>query len=147
VSRSPSKETALRNHPIVIIASELARLRGLLPLRSPRGRDRQHLRDLQAELDRAVVLEADQVPASVITIGARFGVRDVTSGERREMTLVLPQHADVGNQRLSVLAPMGTALLGFREGDEVEWAMPGGMKRLDIEWVRQPVGPAPRARA
>jgi regulator of nucleoside diphosphate kinase len=137
----------LRNHPILISESELSRLRGLLFPRPAHQHDHNHLRQLQAELDRAVVVEARQLPADVITIGTRVGVRDVTSGELREMTLVLPQQADIRSQRISVLAPMGTALLGYREGDEVEWAMPGGLKRLDIEWVRQPVDRSPPARA
>ncbi|MBS0417919.1 MAG: nucleoside diphosphate kinase regulator [Proteobacteria bacterium] len=142
MSRSTQEQAALRNHPILISRPELSRLKGLLHPRAGREHDRQHLRELQAELDRAVVLEAAQMPADVITIGARVGVRDVTSGELQVMTLVFPQQADVGSQRISVLAPMGTALLGYREGDEVEWIMPGGPKRLDIEWVRQPAGGA-----
>ena len=137
----------MRNHPILISESELSRLRGLLFPRTRHEHDQQHLRELQAELDRAVIVEARQMPADVITIGTRVGVRDVTSGELREMTLVLPQQADIGSHRISVLAPMGTALLGYREGDEVEWAMPGGLKRLDIEWVRQPVERGPPAHA
>ncbi len=52
--------------------------------------------------------------------------------------LVFPAQADIGAQRLSVLAPVGTALLGYREGDEVEWLTPGGLRRLRIEKVIQP---------
>ena len=127
----------MRDRPIVISEPQIARLRGLFPPGTAQGRDHQHLLELEAELDRAVVLEPDEMPADVITLGARVGVRDMASGERREMTLVLPTQADVRNQRLSVLAPLGTALLGYREGDEIEWVMPGGLKRLGIEWVRQ----------
>jgi regulator of nucleoside diphosphate kinase len=64
-------------------------------------------------------------------------VHDLTSGARREMVLVLPGEADVAAQRISVLAPLGTALLGYREGDEVEWVMPGGLRRLRVERVTQ----------
>jgi regulator of nucleoside diphosphate kinase len=131
------EETVMRDRPIVISEPQIARLRGLIPPGPGQGRDHQHLLELEAELDRAVVLEPDEMPADVITLGARVGVRDMASGERREMTLVLPKQADVRNQRLSVLAPLGTALLGYREGDEIEWVMPGGLKRLGIEWVRQ----------
>ena len=136
----------MRNLPIVISESQIARLRGLLPADTSYGRDRQHLRELRAELERAVVVDSSQMPADVITLGARVRVRDVASGESREMTVVLPERADIGNQRISVLAPLGTALLGYRQGDAVEWAMPGGLKRIDIEWVRQPVEQALSAR-
>jgi regulator of nucleoside diphosphate kinase len=61
----------------------------------------------------------------------------LTSGERRDLVLAFPWQADISAQRISVLAPLGTALLGYREGDEVEWVMPGGLRRLRIEKVHQ----------
>ena len=62
---------------------------------------------------------------------------EVESGARRELLLVLPRDANVASQRISVLAPLGTALLGYREGDEFEWVMPGGRQRLRVERVKQ----------
>ena len=67
----------------------------------------------------------------------RVHVLDLVSWERRELVLVLPRESDAVAGRISVLAPLGTALLGFREGDEVEWLMPGGLRRLRIEDVRR----------
>lgn len=127
----------MRNHPLFISEAELPRLQAVLAPRLRDARDRQHLEQLRAELERAVVLESDQMPMGVITMGARVRVRDLSSGERQEMTLVFPEHADVRSHRVSVLAPLGTALLGYREGDEVAWDMPGGPRRLDIERVYQ----------
>lgn len=65
-------------------------------------------------------------------------VFDVTGGSRREVTLVYPHEALPAEGKVSVLAPLGTALLGYRQGDEVEWLMPGGIRRLRIENVRSP---------
>jgi regulator of nucleoside diphosphate kinase len=141
-----SKETTLRKHPIVIGRAASVRLAGLLSRRVDHEHDRQHLRELSEELDRALVVENDQVPAQVITIGTRVAIRDARSGERQEMTVVLPQQADTRTRKISVLAPMGTALLGYSEGDVVEWAMPGGLKRMDIERVWQPDRAAPQVR-
>jgi regulator of nucleoside diphosphate kinase len=62
-------------------------------------------------------------------------VRDVASGRSMVYTLVFPSEADLVQGRLSVLAPVGTALLGFRSGDVVEWPVPGGVRRLQIEKV------------
>jgi regulator of nucleoside diphosphate kinase len=62
-------------------------------------------------------------------------VRDVNSGSSMVYTLVFPVDADVAQQRISVLAPIGTALLGFRSGDVFEWKTPGGTRRLQIEEV------------
>src|SRR6185437_5378609 len=97
--------------------------------------DQDHVRELELELERALVLEESQVPPDVITMRTQVQVLDLTSGERREFSLVSPSAADVTARRISVLAPLGTALLGYREGDEVEWMMPGGPRRLRVERV------------
>ena len=127
----------MRNRPIVINRTDAARLRDLLAARARVERDQDHLHELQSELERARIAEADEVSDDVISIHARVDVLDLTSGERRELTLVLPRESDPGAGRISVLAPLGTALLGYRTGDEVEWLMPGGLRRLRIEAVRQ----------
>lgn len=98
--------------------------------------DREHLLDLQDELERAVVVEAGSLPADVVALASSVTVLDVESGVHSEYTLVLPAQADVAEGRISVLAPLGTALLGYRVGDVVEWRMPGGLRRLRIEAVK-----------
>ena len=128
----------MRNRPIVISRIDAARLRELLAVRARAERDQDHLGELAAELERAHIAEPDEVPADVITIDSRMQVLDLASGERRELTLVLPRESDANAGRISVLAPLGTALLGFRAGDEVEWLMPGGLRRLRVEWVNPP---------
>lgn len=129
----------MREYPIIVTDRDISRLRGLLGSASQSSfRDRGHLSQLQSELDRAVVLAADEVPAAVVTIGSMVRVVDLDSGKRSVLTLVLPHEADVAERRISVLAPIGTALLGFRAGDDVEWVMPGGTRRLHIEHVIQP---------
>jgi regulator of nucleoside diphosphate kinase len=129
----------MREYPIIVTDRDISRLRGLLGSASRSSfRDRSHLSQLQSELDRAVVLAADEVPAAVVTIGSMVRVVDLDSGKRSVLTLVLPHEADVAERRISVLAPLGTALLGFRAGDDVEWVMPGGTRRLHIEHVIQP---------
>jgi regulator of nucleoside diphosphate kinase len=65
-------------------------------------------------------------------------VRDLDSGEVDRFTLTLPEQANAAEGRLSILAPLGTALLGYSEGDEFSWEMPGGIRRLRIERVNQP---------
>jgi len=129
----------MREYPIIVTDRDISRLRGLLGGTSQASfRDRGHLSQLQSELERAVVLSADEVPAGVVTIDSLVRVADLDSGQRSVFTLVLPHEADVAERRISVLAPMGTALLGFRAGDDVEWVMPGGTRRLHIEHVIQP---------
>jgi regulator of nucleoside diphosphate kinase len=131
------KETAVRDRPIVITKSDAAALRGLLAPRARVERDQDHLYELAAELERALIAEPGEAPDDVVTMHTRVHVFDLVSGERRELVLVFPGEADLSAGRISVLAPLGTALLGYREGDEVEWLMPGGLRRLRIERVRR----------
>lgn len=129
----------MRQNPILVSEADADRLRALLGAQDDSAHDQEHLHQLKAELERAIVRLADEVPADVITMHARVRVRDLATGREDEYTLVLPAEADIAARRVSVLAPLGTALLGYREGDEVEWRMPGGMRRLLIVQVtREP---------
>lgn len=127
-----------RNNRIVVTRSDLERLRAILGARSGSTRDREHLLDLHAELEQARVVSEDEVTSDVVTLQSQVRVRDRETGVASDYTVVSPAQADVRSGHVSVLAPLGTALLGYREGDEVEWQMPGGFRRLRIERVRQP---------
>jgi regulator of nucleoside diphosphate kinase len=132
-----TRKAGLRHRFIVVAEADARRLRGLLAARrASDAHDGEHLRQLESELERAVLVAADTVPAEVVTMGSVVSVLDLESGQRREYTVVYPAHANAAAGRISVLAPLGTALLGYREGDELEWMMPGGLSRLRIERVR-----------
>jgi regulator of nucleoside diphosphate kinase len=124
--------------PAIFVAEgDARRLAFLLSGERDQGaHDAAHLRELRAELERAVIVAPEDIPAGVITMYSVVTVLDVTGGSRREITLVYPHEAQPAGGRISVLAPLGTALLGYRQGDEVEWLMPGGIRRLRIEDVR-----------
>jgi regulator of nucleoside diphosphate kinase len=129
----------MRKRPIVVTESDERILRGLLSRQTEESiRDQAHLLELQSELERACILPADELPSDVITLNSQVRVLDLERRRRSDYTLVLPLESDVSARRISVLAPLGTALLGFREGDDVEWMMPGGMRRLRVQRVRQP---------
>jgi len=122
---------------IVMSRQDASRLRSLVATeKSRRGQDREHLADLEHELDRANVVEGQMLPNDRVAVNSTVRVRDLDSGTSHDYTLVWPSHADGAQRRISVLAPMGTALLGCRAGDRVEWQMPGGLVRLVIEEVR-----------
>ena len=124
----------MRDHPIVISEPDARLLRGLLS-RVAQVRDQEHLELLSEELERAQVLQPEEVAAEVVTMHKLVRILDLSNGARQELTLVGPSEADVSARRISVLAPLGTALLGYREGDDVEWRMPGGVRHLRIESV------------
>ena len=99
----------------------------------------RYLAALAGELRRARVVPRSQIPRDVVTMNSTVRLRDLETGEEETYTLVYPADADIGEGRLSVLAPVGTALLGYRAGDVVEWPVPAGVSRFRIEEVR----PAP----
>jgi regulator of nucleoside diphosphate kinase len=139
----PMNSTALHmaaGRPAIFVAEgDARRLAFLLSDGRDSGtHDLAHLRELRAELERAIIVAPRDIPPGVITMYSVATVLDLTGGSRREITLVYPHEAAPGIGKISVLAPLGTALLGYRQGDEVEWLMPGGIRRLRIESVRSP---------
>jgi regulator of nucleoside diphosphate kinase len=92
---------------------------------------------LESELSRADIVDPHELPADVITMGSTIWFLDLETDEVEQYTLVLPSEADVLRDRISVLAPIGTALLGYRMGDIVEWRVPSGKRRMEIVKVNQ----------
>jgi regulator of nucleoside diphosphate kinase len=99
------------------------------------GGDSENLIDLECEIKRATLTSAKEIPKDVVTMHSRVWLQDLDSGENVFYTLVYPAEADLSEGRISVLAPVGTAILGYRVGDVVEWAVPGGTVRYRIEKV------------
>ncbi|ROP59266.1 regulator of nucleoside diphosphate kinase [Enterobacter sp. BIGb0383] len=81
---------------------------------------------LNDELDRAQMCSPQTMPADVVTMNSEVKFRDLSSGEERVRTLVFPAQLTDSNTQLSVMAPVGAALLGLRVGDTIHWELPGG---------------------
>lgn len=81
---------------------------------------------LNDELDRAQMCSPQTMPADVVTMNSEVKFRDLSNGEERVRTLVFPAQLTDSNTQLSVLAPVGAALLGLRVGDTIHWELPGG---------------------
>ncbi|HMV55010.1 MAG TPA: nucleoside diphosphate kinase regulator [Rhodocyclaceae bacterium] len=91
---------------------------------------------LRAELERAIVVPPETIPAQVVTMHSRVRYLDESSGERREIQVVYPEEADLAEGKVSVFAPVGAALLGLSVDQAIEWDFPGGGKRrLRVEEV------------
>ena len=95
-------------------------------------RDAAFLKELARELAIAETVEPKAVPADVVTMNSRVVVKDVENGESSEYTLVFPEQADVEQGRLSVVSPIGTAILGYAKGDTINWQTPGGPLQIQI---------------
>ena len=99
------------------------------------GRSQRWLALLERELDRANVVESHEIPREIITLHSRVCLREVDNDESVIYKLVLPSEANSSEGKLSVLAPIGIAMLGYGEGDEFECETPGGTRRFRVERV------------
>lgn len=102
-------------------------------LNSPDTSLRGDLRRLNVELERAQIVPSEQIPPDVITLNSQVVVEDLEDREQSTWLLTFPHHANVNENRLSVLSPVGTALLGARKGEVVEWHAEGGGGKLKIK--------------
>lgn len=113
------------NSPAIVISSlDLQRIEELLEL--PPHRDSPGTASLRAELARANVLDPGEMPDDVITMNSVATFVDETSGGSREFSLVYPRDADTAANKISVLAPVGSAMLGLRVGQSIDWKVPSG---------------------
>jgi regulator of nucleoside diphosphate kinase len=99
------------------------------------GHDRKDLEALTEELAHAEVVSSEEIPPDVVTMNSKVVLRDVDTSEKMTFTLVFPEDADVDTGSISILAPVGTAILGYRKGDVIEWPVPSGMRRITIEKI------------
>ncbi len=77
----------------------------------------------------------ERIPPDVVTMNSRVVLRDLDSDETMTYTLVFPKDADIGAGAISVLAPVGTAIIGYAVGAVIEWPVPGGIRRIRIEQI------------
>lgn len=121
---------------IYITEFDLARLRDVLKARVSVGaRDRDHLESLENELDLAHVVDPSAIPRDVVTMNSQVRIEDVDTGMENVYTLVFPSEAGIQEKKLSILAPIGTALLGARAGETVDWPVPAGVRTVRIKEV------------
>ena len=120
---------------ILITREDKKRLLRVLPRLGTEYAHREDLALLGEELERAIEVEPDDVPSDVVTLSSTVRVTDLENGASMDYTIVMPGEANYDAGRISVLAPLGTALLGYRVGDEIEWEVPRGVRRLRIAAV------------
>jgi regulator of nucleoside diphosphate kinase len=117
---------------IFITEGDLVELRRMI-YRTDSNGDGPYLANLEAELGRAKIVPAEDVPRDVVTMNSKVLLYDLDTREREMFELVYPWHANAENNRVSVLAPIGTALIGARVGDVIRWPVPAGVLRFRIE--------------
>ena len=95
----------------------------------------KHLDSLEEELERAEVVQQKEVPPDVITMRSTVRLKDMDTSEEMTYQLTFPTEANYDEGKISVLAPVGTAMLGYRRGDVIEWEVPSGVRRLKVEEI------------
>ena len=125
-----------RTSTIYITELDYNCLSGLIDrTRERNGADREYLNKLEMELERAEIVEPKDIPADVVTMRSKVRLKDLVSGESNTYSLVFPTEADFAEGKISVLAPIGTARLGYRRGDTIEWPVPSGLRKLKLEEI------------
>jgi len=94
--------------------------------------DRKNAEDLKAELKKAEIVSKDDLPIDVVKLNSRVTIKAEDKNEIMELMLVTPDKANIKEKKISVLAPIGTALIGFREGQKVKWQVPAGKRTFTI---------------
>ena len=130
------KNKALQTGRIYVTEPDYRRLTGLIEItRDRNGADIEYLNTLEAELDRAEIVDPKRIPANVITMRSKVRLKDLVTGEAKVYSLVFPTEANFSEGKISVLAPIGTAILGYKSGDSIEWPVPSGLRRLKVDKI------------
>lgn len=128
-------QTPTQSVPIHITEQDKSRLENMIGTILRNGKQRDDLSSLIAELDRATVVPARSISRNVVTMNSEVSIIDADTSERLKFTLVFPEDADAENDKVSILSPIGSGMLGYKVGDEVEWAVPAGIRRFKIAKV------------
>lgn len=121
---------------IYITEFDMKRLRELIDLaRRAESYSKEYLNKLSDELDRGQLVAPQDVPKDVITMNSRVRLTDLDTGEEATYTLVFPEDADINQGKISVLAPIGTAMFGYSIGDTITWEAPDGVIHLQVKKI------------
>ncbi len=133
------------NLSVIISERDARRLKLLIQARKSvrSGMSLENLRRLERELERARIVPDAELPEDVIAMDSIVELEDMENGELMTYTLVYPESADITRGHVSILAPLGTAMLGYRVGDEFDWPVPGGTLCLRVRKLLGRLASAP----
>ena len=130
------KKRSQRTSSIYVTEPDYDRLSALIETtRERNGVDIEYLKKLEGELDRAEIVDPKHIPDDVITMRSKVRLKDLVTGQANTYSLVFPTEADFNEGKISILAPIGTAILGYKSGDTIEWSVPSGLRRIKVEEI------------
>ena len=119
---------------IYITDDDMKRLKELIMVAREFGKENEkYLRDLEGELVRGKVVKSQDIRNNIITMNSKIRLRNIDTQEEMIYQLVFPDNANVNQGKISILAPIGTALLGYKAGDIIKWKVPAGLTKLKVE--------------
>jgi len=118
---------------IYITDNDMKRLKELII--EADNKDKKYLRELEDELDKGEVVNSRDIPDNIITMNSKVRLRDINTQKEMIYWLVFPDDSNADQGKISILAPIGTALLGYKVGDIIEWKVPVGLTKLKVEEI------------
>jgi regulator of nucleoside diphosphate kinase len=123
----------MNDKSIYVTENDAKRLQALLEVaKRSQYYGSDNLQKLGAELNRATIVASEDIPPNVVTMNSKVHLLDLETGEELTYTLVFPDAADIIEGKISVLAPIGTAMLGYRAEDTFSWEVPAGVRRIKV---------------
>lgn len=129
------------NRNIYITSMDQKRLTAMIEKenKSVTTKNKFYLNALASELKHATIVDSKEIPKNIITMNSMVKLKDLDHDEEMTFSLVYPDNADIFKNTLSILAPIGTAIIGYSVGDTIKWDVPGGTINLSIlEIIYQP---------
>lgn len=124
--------------PVILLKTDYEVLNSYVKnLQGMQVNEKENYRKLSEELKKASLVEDKDFPKDVVRLDSTVVIKDLTTNRNMTLTIVLPQKADIKQKKVSVLAPVGTALIGFKKGQIVSWDVPSGKKDFEIIEVAQ----------
>lgn len=121
------------NNQLVLLKDDYNLLKTYLNNRTRKTTfDRQNTEDLFAELKKAKLVSKDEFPADVVRLNSTVRIKPEDRDHVMELMIVLPDKANIKERKISIMSPIGTALIGFRQGENVKWQVPSGRKTFTI---------------
>ncbi|REA60959.1 transcription elongation factor GreAB [Dyadobacter luteus] len=121
---------SLSKTPVIISEGDYKLLKQFAEQFPAHGQDKEMT--LSYELNRAVIVENDELPEGCVRLNSTVKVRELTANQDMEFSIVMPSLADMNQRKISVLTPMGAALIGLCKGEKVKWQMPSGLRHFEI---------------
>lgn len=129
---TPSTIIANAN-PVILLKNDFEILKGYVKnLQGMQVNEKENFRKLYDEITKAQIVKEEDFPVDVVRLDSKVVIKDMQTKRDMAITVVLPQNADIKQKKVSVLAPLGTALIGFRKGQKVSWEVPSGRKDFKI---------------